>query len=33
MGERTEAERIWQDALKSQPTNETLQETLKRLRR
>jgi len=33
MGDRAEAERVWQDALKSHPENETLQETLKRLRR
>jgi tetratricopeptide (TPR) repeat protein len=33
MGERAEAERIWQDALKSHPDNETLQKTLKRFRR
>jgi Flp pilus assembly protein TadD len=33
MGERAEAERIWQDALKHHPANETLQETVKRLRR
>jgi Flp pilus assembly protein TadD len=33
MGERAEAERIWQDALKHHPANETLQKTVKRLRR
>jgi Flp pilus assembly protein TadD len=33
MGERAEAERIWQDALKHHPENETLQKTVKRLRR
>jgi len=33
MGERTEAERIWQDALKHHPENETLHKTVKRLRR
>jgi len=33
MGERAEAERVWQEALKSHPGNETLQKTLKRLRR
>jgi tetratricopeptide (TPR) repeat protein len=33
MGERAEAERIWQEALKSHPENETLQKTVKRLRR
>jgi tetratricopeptide (TPR) repeat protein len=32
LGERAEAERIWQEALKSAPENETLQKTLKRLR-
>jgi tetratricopeptide (TPR) repeat protein len=32
MGERAEAERVWQDVLKSHPGNETLQKTLKRLR-
>jgi tetratricopeptide (TPR) repeat protein len=32
MGERAEAERVWQEALKSSPENETLQKTLKRLR-
>jgi tetratricopeptide (TPR) repeat protein len=32
MGERAEAERVWQEALKSNPENETLQKTLKRLR-
>jgi Flp pilus assembly protein TadD len=33
MGERAEAERIWQDALKNHPANETLHKTVKRLRR
>lgn len=33
MGARAEAERVWQEALKSHPENETLQKTLKRLRR
>ncbi len=33
MGERAEAERIWQEALKNHPDNETLQKTVKRLRR
>jgi tetratricopeptide (TPR) repeat protein len=32
MGERGEAERVWQDALKSHPDNEILQKTLKRFR-
>ena len=33
MGERNEANRIWQESLKSAPDNETLQKTIKRLRR
>jgi Flp pilus assembly protein TadD len=33
MGNRGEAERIWQEALKRHPENETLQSTVKRLRR
>jgi tetratricopeptide (TPR) repeat protein len=33
MGERAEAQRVWQEALKSHPENETLQKTVKRLRR
>ncbi len=33
MGERAEAERIWQEALKNYPDNETLQKTVKRLQR
>ena len=33
IGERAEADRIWQDALKNHPENETLQKTVKRLRR
>ncbi len=32
MGERAEAERVWQEVQKSHPENETLQKTLKRLR-
>jgi TolA-binding protein len=32
MGERAEAERVWQEVLKRNPENETLQKTLKRLR-
>jgi tetratricopeptide (TPR) repeat protein len=32
MGERAEAERVWQEVQKSNPENETLQKTLKRLR-
>jgi tetratricopeptide (TPR) repeat protein len=32
MGERIEAERVWQEVQKSHPENETLQKTLKRLR-
>ncbi len=33
LGERDEARRIWDEALKAGPENETLQKTLKRLRR
>ena len=33
MGERSEANRVWQESLKSAPDNETLQKTIKRLRR
>jgi len=33
MGERNEANRVWQESLKSAPDNETLQKTIKRLRR
>lgn len=33
MGERDEANRVWQESLKSSPDNETLQKTIKRLRR
>jgi Flp pilus assembly protein TadD len=33
MGRRTDAERIWDEALKNHPDNETLQKTVKRLRR
>lgn len=33
MGERLEAERVWQEVQKRHPENETLQKTLKRLRR
>src|SRR2546428_2033885 len=33
MGDRNEANRIWQESLKSAPDNETLQKTIKRLRR
>ncbi|MDH5577082.1 MAG: tetratricopeptide repeat protein [Betaproteobacteria bacterium] len=32
MGERAEAERVWQEVQKSHPENETLHKTLKRLR-
>ena len=32
MGQREEAERVWQEALERQPGNDTLQKTLKRLR-
>jgi len=33
MGEREEASRIWQESLKASPENETLQKTIKRLKR
>ena len=33
LGERNEANRIWQESLKTAPDNETLQKTIKRLRR
>ncbi|MDA1117370.1 MAG: tetratricopeptide repeat protein [Proteobacteria bacterium] len=33
LGQRAEAERIWQEALKNHPENDTLQKTVKRLRR
>jgi tetratricopeptide (TPR) repeat protein len=33
MGERAEANRIWQESLKAGPDNETLQKTIKRLRK
>jgi tetratricopeptide (TPR) repeat protein len=33
LGERAEAERIWQESLKSSPENETLHKTIKRLKR
>ncbi|HEY3074568.1 MAG TPA: tetratricopeptide repeat protein [Burkholderiales bacterium] len=33
MGERSEANRVWQESLKSAPDNETLRKTIKRLRR
>ena len=33
MGERAEAARIWDESLKNHPDNETLQQTVKRLRR
>jgi tetratricopeptide (TPR) repeat protein len=33
MGERDEANRIWQESLKASPDNETLQKTIKRLKR
>ena len=32
MGERDEAERIWQESLKSSPENETLQKTIQRMK-
>jgi tetratricopeptide (TPR) repeat protein len=33
MGEREEADRVWQESLKAGPDNETLQKTIKRLKR
>jgi tetratricopeptide (TPR) repeat protein len=33
MGERDEATRVWQESLKASPDNETLQKTIKRLKR
>jgi tetratricopeptide (TPR) repeat protein len=33
MGQRTEAERVWQESLKASPDNETLHKTIKRLKR
>jgi tetratricopeptide (TPR) repeat protein len=33
MGERDEANRIWQESLKASPDNETLQKTIKRLKK
>lgn len=33
MGERGEADKIWQESLKSSPDNETLQKTIKRLKK
>jgi Flp pilus assembly protein TadD len=33
MGQRDEANRIWQESLKASPDNETLQKTIKRLKR
>jgi tetratricopeptide (TPR) repeat protein len=33
MGRRDEADRIWQESLKSSPDNETLQKTIKRLKK
>jgi tetratricopeptide (TPR) repeat protein len=33
MGEREEADRIWQESLKASPENETLQKTIQRLRK
>jgi Flp pilus assembly protein TadD len=33
MGEREEANRVWQESLKASPDNETLQKTIKRLKR
>jgi len=33
MGQREEAERVWQESLKASPENETLQKTIERLKR
>ena len=33
MGQRDEADKIWQDSLKTSPENETLQNTIKRLKK
>ena len=33
MGRRDEAERIWQESVKSAPENDTLQKTIKRFKR
>jgi len=33
MGRRDEAERIWQESIKSAPENDTLQKTIKRFKR
>jgi uncharacterized protein HemY len=33
LGEREEADRVWQESLKSAPENETLRKTIERLRR
>ena len=33
LGEREEARRVWDESLKSGPDNETLQKTIKRLRK
>jgi len=33
MGQREEANRVWQESLKASPDNETLQKTIKRLRK
>jgi len=33
LGERSEAERVWGDATKESPDNETLANTIKRLKR
>ncbi|HEX6690948.1 MAG TPA: tetratricopeptide repeat protein, partial [Burkholderiales bacterium] len=33
MGQRAEADRIWQESLKASPENETLQKTIKRLKK
>jgi uncharacterized protein HemY len=33
MGERTEADKVWREALDTSPDNETLLKTIKRLKR
>ena len=33
MGQRDEADKVWQESLKASPENETLQKTIKRLKK
>jgi hypothetical protein len=33
LGERDEARRVWEESLRAGPENETLQKTIKRLRK